>query len=227
MALLFRLRNAVFSLRLFLSCCSDSSPDSSYSRQFCFTLFSSIWILLWSSLVFPSSCSSLLPQELDSLFAFALPSTVFLVFSSFSYLLNLSERLLFVICCLSWLVLPSVLCSLGFSGPFEPPCLLFSFLLICSRQTVGRLLKKGRLSTALQGQFCVLSAPTGVTSFKWGKSYSTQAKKRMGSQASNMMQNAKDWCTFFHGFFPYLWYVIWGVHLFGPFLVWWLLTGRV
>jgi hypothetical protein len=70
MALLFRLPNAVFPLRLLLSCCSDSSPDSSYSSQFCFTLFSSIWILLWSSLVLPSSCSSLLPQDLDSLFAF-------------------------------------------------------------------------------------------------------------------------------------------------------------
>jgi hypothetical protein len=69
-SLLFRLPNAVFPLRLLLSCCSDSSPDSSYSCQFCFTLFSSTWILLWSSLVFPSSCSSLLPQDLDSLFAF-------------------------------------------------------------------------------------------------------------------------------------------------------------
>jgi hypothetical protein len=84
MALLLRLRNAVFSLRLLLSYCSDSSPNSSYSCQFCFTLFFSIWILLWSSLVFPSSCSSLLPQDLDSLFAFALPFIGLLVFSSFS-----------------------------------------------------------------------------------------------------------------------------------------------
>lgn len=93
MALLFCLPNAVFPLRLLLSCCSDSSPDSSYSSQFCFTLFSSIWILLWSSLVFSSRCSSLLPQDLDSLFAFLRIFSSLYCFFGF-FLLFLAAKLL-------------------------------------------------------------------------------------------------------------------------------------
>jgi hypothetical protein len=93
MALLFRLPNAVFPLRLLLSCCSDSSPDSSYSSQFCFTLFSSIWILLWSSLVFSPRCSSLLPQDLDSLFAFLRIFSSLYCFFGF-FLLFLAAKLL-------------------------------------------------------------------------------------------------------------------------------------